>query len=104
MSELDPLATPIAKALDASLAQLPAATCDALAARRAKALRRPRAAAWGGGALAASLLVAALSWQFWPTPTNDETEFTALSLMEAEPQLIEDMDMLAVLGDDISDT
>ncbi len=102
----DPFAQALAGTLDASLAALPLDATTALAASRARALRqRPRWASWSGAALAASLLVAALSWQnLTGHVAVEDTEVNALTMLETEPQLLEDMDMLSALGEDVSDS
>lgn len=100
----DPLAREIVKALEASLDSLPADLSQALAQRRARALKRPRQMSWAAGALAASFLLAVIGWQQLSPAPVAETELNALSLLETEPQMLEDMDMLLDLGEAYSDS
>ena len=102
MANSQELSRLVARRLDDSLNDLPTEIEQALAASRQRALRQQRRP-YVSLSIAASVLVAAIAWPLLHSQPEVDTDTSLALLMEEEPQLLEDLDMLETLaevGDD----
>jgi hypothetical protein len=79
-------------------AELDRRVCDALATAKSTPTHPGQRWAWAGMALAAG--VAALLWLPYPTPVKPVTATVASAPVTVEPEFLEDMELVAALGED----